>query len=87
MVKAVAGCSDGLSGTETYADVPFRLKALPTVPVAVVAPPTNAPLFTPALSTAFPSARYQAVAPLGRDTHDGAPAVSVSAVGVKLSVN
>ena len=72
-----AGCRVAVSGTLTYPLVPSKVNALPTLPEAVDAPPTRLPLCVLALSTAFPSARYQATAPLGRDTHVAPLAVRV----------
>src|SRR6185369_3966621 len=81
-----AGRNDGSSGA--LADPPpLKLRAEPTLPAAVVAPPLKVALFGPELSFAVPSPLYQLMMLPGAAKQLDGPAVSVSAVAEVLSVN
>src|SRR3954447_1033016 len=68
-VRALVRCSVLLSGALTYAVVPLRLNAWPTLPVVYEALPVAVAKFGPIESTPLFSARYHATAPLGTAVH------------------
>src|SRR5215831_13077415 len=56
------------AGTRNPASVPFKLKACPTSPATKLIPPISVPLFTPAISVAFPLPGHQLIKPDGGAT-------------------
>src|SRR6266699_1376636 len=69
-VAPVVSCRLADIGAFTEPLIPSKLKACPTSPVVLPAPPFAVAKFGPAESTPLFSARYQAAAPLGSAEHE-----------------